>query len=58
MATERMATVRSSVATAQLHWDFWRPLVDCKLCRSTAFPVFMLILAIESIILIPSALYT
>ncbi|OGA46906.1 MAG: hypothetical protein A3F74_03715 [Betaproteobacteria bacterium RIFCSPLOWO2_12_FULL_62_58] len=37
-------------------WNLWRPLLDCKLCRSIAFSVFVLILAIESIILIPSSL--
>lgn len=32
-----------------------RRLWDCRLCRSVAFSVFLLILAIESVILIPSA---
>lgn len=36
--------------------EFGRRLWACRLCRSVTYSVFLLILAIESVILIPSAL--
>lgn len=54
MAIEQAAAQLN--ATVQPCWNFWRPLIDCRLCRSITFAVFVLILAIESVILIPSAL--
>ena len=36
--------------------EFGRRLWSCRLCRSVTYSVFLLILAIESVILIPSAL--
>jgi len=35
---------------------WWRAMTTCKLCWSVTFAVFLMILAIESIILVPSAL--
>lgn len=48
-------TASPAVSPADLRWNLLRSLVDCKLCRSITFSVFVSILAIESIILVPSA---
>jgi len=54
MAIEQAAVQLNGAARPR--WNLWRPLIDCRLCRSITFAVFVLILAIESVILVPSAL--
>ncbi|MBI3067455.1 MAG: EAL domain-containing protein [Betaproteobacteria bacterium] len=56
MAISRNAASHTHAAVVGFRWNSWRPLLECKLCRSITFSVFLLILAIESIILVPSAL--
>ena len=36
--------------------QWWRAMTTCKLCWSVTFSVFLMILAVESVILVPSAL--
>lgn len=56
VATGRNAMSQTQAGIQGFRWNLWWHLLDCKLCRSIAFPVFVSILAIESIILIPSSL--
>ena len=56
MAIGRNAASQTDAAAVGFPWNSWRPLLECKLCRSITFSVFVLILAIESVILVPSAL--
>ncbi|MGQ0752124.1 MAG: putative bifunctional diguanylate cyclase/phosphodiesterase [Betaproteobacteria bacterium] len=56
MALFRSVLSRISAVAGSFENTLWRPLVACRLCRSVAFSVFILILLIESLILIPSTL--
>ncbi len=53
---DHVATRQPDGNTASPLGLWWRTMTACKLCWSVTFSVFLMILAIESIILVPSAL--